>query len=197
MPEIKHFPKRLVASVSEVGPWPESVQRGFGRLFAWAGMHHVQPIGPSLGIFYDDPAKVAADKLRSELCVPVAEGTKGSSEVQIKEVGGFEAATIVYQGEASITPAYNEVYAWLRAQGYHEAGAPLEVYLSMPGEEIRAEVVVPVTKFQAAPDKPVAVKKPAKKTAKPAVKKPAVKKAVKKPAKKAAAKKPVKKATKK
>ena len=192
MPEIKHFPKRLVAFVSEVGPWPDSIQRGFGRLFAWMGKNQVQPLGQSIGIFYDDPAKVPAAKLKSDLCVPVAQGTPGSGEVQVKEVGGFEAATIVYQGEAGIMPAYNEVYAWLRAQGYHEAGAPIEVYLSMPGEELRAEIVVPVTKFQAALAEPVVAKKPAKKMAKPAAKKVA-----KKPAKKVAAKKPVKKTTKK
>lgn len=183
MPEIKHFAKRRVAFVAEVGAWPQSIERGFGRLFAWAGANKVQPMGPSMGIFYDDPAKVPADKLRSELCVPVADNVNGSGEVRVKEIGGFEAATITYQGDAEITPAYNQVYDWLHAQGYHESGAPLEVYLSQPGEEIRAEIVVPVVKFEEAQPmpKPVTKKKPAKKVT---AKKP-VKKAAKKLAKKA------------
>lgn len=179
MPEIKHFAKRHVAFVAEVGAWPQSIQRGFERLFAWIGANNVQPMGPSMGIFYDDPAQVPADKLRSELCVSVADNVNGSGDVRVKEIGGFEAATIIYQGDANITPAYNQVYDWLHAQGYHESGAPLEVYLSMPGEEIRAEIVVPVVKFEEAPamPKPVAAKKPVKKTS---AKKPA-----KKPVKKA------------
>jgi AraC family transcriptional regulator len=187
MPEIKHFPKRRVAFVAEVGAWPQSIQRGFGRLFAWVGANNVQPMGPSMGIFYDDPAQIPADKLRSELCVPVADNVDGSDDVRVKEVGGFEAATITYQGDAEITPAYNQVYEWLHTQGYHESGAPLEVYLSQPGEEIRAEIVVPVVKFEeaSATPKPVAAKK-------------VVKEVAKKPGKKTGAKKkPVKKAKRK
>ncbi len=176
MPEIKHFPKMYVASVTETGPFTEAIPRGFAKLFSWLGANHLQPLGASLGIFHDDPAKVAAEKLRSELCVPVAAETQGSDPVQVKEIGDFEAAMITYQGDANIMPAYNEVYDWLRAQGYRDAGAPIEIYLSQPGEEIRAEVYVPIVK---------AVKRSAKK---PAAKKVA-KKAVKKPAKKRTAKK--------
>jgi len=186
MPEIKHFPKRRVAFVSETGPWRESIQRGFGRLFTWLGTHQVQPIGSSLGIFYDDPAKVAPDKLRSDLCVPVADDVIGSGEVHVKDLGGFEAATIQYQGDANIMRAYNEVYDWLHAQGYRDAGAPIEVYLSQPGEELRAEVIVPITKFEEAPEVPQVV-----------VVKKVVRKAAKKPAKKTAAKKSTAKAKKK
>ena len=198
MSEIKHFSKRRVAFVSEMGPWPESIQRGFNRLFAWVGANNIQPMGPTLGIFYDDPAKVAADKLRSDLCVPVAENVMGAGEVQVKEVGGFEAATITYQGEADIMRAYNELYDWLHTQGYRDAGAPMEVYLSMPGEEIRAEVVVPVVKFEEVPamPAPVIVKVPVKKVAKKLANKPTKKVAAKKPAKRTT-KKNVKKAKKK
>ncbi|MBI5033146.1 MAG: GyrI-like domain-containing protein [Chloroflexi bacterium] len=189
MPEIKHFPKRRVAFVSEMGPWPASIQRGFGRLFAWMDQNHVQPLGPSLGIFYDDPAKVAPEKLRSDLCVPVADQVQGSNEVHVKDVGGFEAATIHYQGNANIVPAYNQVYDWLHAQGYHDSGAPIEVYLSKPGEEIRAEIVVPIMKFEKAPSipEPVVIKKPVKRATKKPVKK-TVKKAAKKTGTKSAKK---------
>lgn len=197
MPEIKHFPKRRVAYVSVTGPWPDSIQQGFGRLFAWLGTNQIQPMGPSLGIFYDDPAKVASDKLRSDLCVPVADNVQSSGDVRIKNVGGFEAATIFYQGDANIMRAYNQVYDWLHAQGYRDSGAPIEVYLNQPGEEIRAEIVVPVVKFEQAPavPQPVVVKRTVKKATKKSAKKPA-KKAAKKPIKKAA-KKPTKKAKKK
>ncbi len=177
MPEIKEFPKTRVASVVEVGAFSEAIQRGFAKLFAWLGEQHLPPAGASLAIFYDDPIKVPVEKLRSELCVPIDAKLKGSNGVEVKDIKKFKAATIVYQGEASITPAYNEVYEWLRAQGYTDNGAPLEVYLSMPGEELRAEVFVPITKAKkTAAKKPVAKKTVAKKP----VKKPAAKKTVKK-----------------
>ena len=108
MPEFKRFPKTRVAYVTEVGPFQEAIPRGFQKLFAWLGAQNLQPLGPSLGIFHDDPAKVPVEKLRSELCVPVAPKVQGSGEVQVKELAEFEAATIVYQGDANITPAYNK-----------------------------------------------------------------------------------------
>lgn len=179
MPEFKKFPTVRMASVAEVGPFNEAIPRGFNRLFAWLGAHNLQPLGNSFGIFYDDPAKVPAEKLRSELCVPVSADAQGSGEVTVKEIPGFDAASIVYQGEASITPAYNAVYDWLRAQGYRDAGPAYEVYLSKPGEELRAEIFVPIVKATLKPAPKKVEKRPVKKVAK----KPA-KRATKKPAKK-------------
>lgn len=171
MLEFKKFPMTRVASVMEVGPYGQAVQRGFQRLFAWLDAHQVQPQGNSLGIFYDDPAKVPAEQLRSELCVPVAPEVQGSGEVQVKEIPGFDAAAMVYQGEANITRAYNEVYDWLRAQGYRDNGPAYEVYLSKPGEELRAEIFVPIVKAVKRVTKKTAAKKLAKATKKPAKKK--------------------------
>jgi AraC family transcriptional regulator len=177
MPEIKHFPGTRVAYVSEMGPMGEAVKRGFDKLFAWVGAHNVQPLGASIGIFYDDPAKVPADKLRSDLCVPVADEVQGSGDVQIKNIGDMPVATITYQGEQNIEHAYDEVYDWLHAQGYRDSGAPMETYLSKPGEELRAEVAVPIVKTEPllAPKK-----RAAKKDAKQAMKKKPAKKVAKK-----------------
>lgn len=163
MPEVKHFPKMRVAYVSEVGPYGKATRRGFERLFAWLGTNNVQPLGASLAIFYDDPAKVAPEKLRSEACVPVAPEVQSSGEVQTKEIGDVDVATIIYQGEQNITRAYNEVYDWLYAHGYRDAGAPMETYLSALGEELRAEIAVPVVKAPPPPAKKAAAKRVAKK----------------------------------
>ena len=185
MPQIKHFPKTRVAYVSEMGAMGEAVKRGFDQLFAWVGAQNVQPLGPSIGIFYDDPVKVAPEKQRSELCVPVGDFVQASGLVQIKDIGDVQVATIVYQGAQNIMTAYNELYDWLHAQGYRDDGAPMETYLSMPGEALRAEVAVPIAKMELlpAPNKPA--RKPAKKAVKKAVKKAAPKAAKKKPAKRA------------
>ena len=174
MPEFKRFPTTRVASVTEVGPYRDAIPRGFDRLFAWLRAHNIQPQGASLGIFHDDPARVPADQLRSELCVPVAPEVQGSGEVQVKEIAEFEAASLVYEGEANITRAYNEVYDWLRAQGYRDNGPAYEVYLSQPGEELRVELYVPVVKVKTparSAAKKTAAKKPAKKPKKTAKKK--------------------------
>lgn len=177
MPEIKHFPKTHVAYVSEMGPMGEAVKRGFGRLFAWVGAQNVQLMGPSMGIFYDDPAKVPAENLRSDLCVPVANDVQASGPVQIKDIGDVQVAALVYQGDQNIAAAYNQLYDWLHAEGYRDSGAPIETYYSRPGEELRAEVAVPIAKMELLP-----APKPAKKSTKRPVKKSGAK-AKKKPLK--------------
>jgi AraC family transcriptional regulator len=182
MPEIKHFPKTRVAYVSEMGSMGEAVKRGFDRLFAWVGAQNVQPLGPSIGIFYDDPAKIPAEKQRSELCVPIADNVQASGQVQIKDIGDVQVATLVYQGEQNIMSAYDQLYNWLHAQGYRDSGAPMETYQSMPGEELRAEVAVPIAKMELlSPPKPVRklAKKGVKKTAPKATKKKLLKRAKK------------------
>lgn len=189
MPEIKHFPKMCVAYVSNEGPYGEATKRGFDKLFVWLGANNVKPRGASLGIFYDDPAKVAPEKLRSESCVPVAPDVSGSGEVQTKKIGDVDVATIIYQGEQSIERAYNAVYDWLRAQGYRDSGAPIETYLSQPGEELRAEIAVPIVKMELlSTPKRVAAKKPIKRPARKATQKVAAKRSARK-AKKVAKKK--------
>lgn len=185
MPEIKRIPKMHVASTANTGPYGQAVQQGFGKIFAWLGANNLHPAGASIGIFYDDPGHVAPEKLRSETCVVVPAGIMGSGDIIIKEIGGFEAATTEYRGEANMMQAYDQVYAWLTAQGYHDAGAPMETYLSQPGEELRAEIAVPIVKAKPAP---AAKKKPAR-AKKAAKKKPAKRVAKKRATKKRATKK--------
>lgn len=177
MPEIKRIPKMRVASISNIGPYGQAVQQGFGKIFAWLESNNLKPAGASIGIFYDDPGQVELEKLRSETCVVVSADVMGSGDVTIKEIGGFEAATTEYRGEANMMKAYDDVYAWLVAQGYHDAGAPIETYLSRPGEELRAEIAVPIVKAKPAP---VAKKKPARAAKRKAAKKKPAKRATKK-----------------
>jgi DNA gyrase inhibitor len=179
MPEIKRIPKMRVASVSNTGPYGQAVSAGFEKLFVWLGSQNLHPAGASLGIFYDDPSQVAPEKLRSETCVVVSADVIGSGDVTVKEIGGFQAATTEYRGQDQLTQAYDQVYAWLVAQGYHDAGAPIETYLSKPGEELHAEIAVPVVQAKPAP----AAKKKSTRAKKPAKKKPAKKKPAKKAAK--------------
>jgi DNA gyrase inhibitor GyrI len=189
MPEIKYFPKMRVAFLTSVGPFDQAIPGGLERLMAWVAANQVQPAGAPLSLFPDDPSEVPAEKLRSEICIPVGPQVMGSGEVQTKEVGGFEAARTVYHARQEIDRAYGELYEWLHQQGYRDAGAPLETYLGT-GEEFSAEIVIPIAKVEAesAPKKATA-NRPARKRA-PAPKKTARKKSASKKAagKKSAAK---------
>jgi hypothetical protein len=91
--------------------------------------------------------------MRSESCVPVGERVVGSGDVGVKQVGGFQAATLEYRGAENIQRTYDELYGWLHAQGYHDDGAPMETFWSRPSEPLHAEIAVPIVRME----KPTAV----------------------------------------
>lgn len=144
MPELKKFPAVRVACVAEQGSFDDAMPRGFVRLFAWLRERGIQPAGRSMAIFHDDPAKVPPEAQRCETCVQVDEGVQGSGEVTVSTIGGFEVAAVVYKGRDDRDQAYHDLYDWLHSEGYHESAPPIETYLSQLGEEMRAEIAVPV-----------------------------------------------------
>lgn len=176
MPVIKTIPKMRVAFVTNVGEFSQAVPSGFGKLFRWLESKHFQPMGPSLAIYPDDPARVPPDQIKSQSCVIVSSEVSGDGEVAVREIGGFQAATMEYRGAANIMRAYDELYNWLHAQGYRDNGDPMETYISQPGQELHAEIAVPIVKAEMR--KLVSKKKPAK-TKKTAARKTAVKRAAK------------------
>ncbi len=200
MPELKLFPKMHVASLTVIGPFEQAIPRGMDQIFAWCRANQVEPLGAPMAFYPDDPEIVPQQKLRTEICVPVAPTTQASGDVQVKEIGGYTVAVSGYRGAQEIEPAYGELYAWLHAQGYHDAGVPMETYLSQPAAELQAEIAIPVVKLtvpsaiiQPAMDKPQAeksVQKPAKPTTKKPGKKP---KKIKKIARPTPKNKPMKK----
>lgn len=160
MPVIKTIPKMHVAFVTNIGPFGQAVPNGFGTLFSWLAANHFQPMGVSLAIYPEDPEKVPPEKIRSESCVVISKEVVGSGPVAVKEIGGFQAATMEYRGAENIMPAYSELYSWLHAQGYRDNGDPIETYISQPGQELHAEIAVPIVKAEM--PKVVSRKKPTK-----------------------------------
>jgi AraC family transcriptional regulator len=151
MVEVRKFPGMRVAYVQLVGPYGEVMGPAFGRLFGWAGANGVAPLGPPLGIYYDDPSQVPPEKLRSEACIPVGPQVRGSGEVQVKDLPAGEVAVLTYKGPYSgVGPAYNELYGWIGQHGYRPIEPCFEVYLNdpdqVPPEELLTEVSVWVEK---------------------------------------------------
>jgi DNA gyrase inhibitor GyrI len=151
MPELKFFPETHVAFVTEIGPYKTSISHGFKRLFDWLETNGIQPTSSLLAILYDDPAKVAPQNQRCDVCAPVGPQVAGSDEVRTKEIGGWRVAATSYEGEKHAQRALQEVYDWLRAHGYHAADVPVVKYRSKLGAQVHADVGVPVIKRELMP----------------------------------------------
>ncbi len=155
MPEVqvKEVEPMAVISMSFTGPYdqtPGKLEELMSSLLR-AGHPYSQP---PLALYYDDPGKVEADKLRAEVCLPIGEEYQPSDDGTRKDLPGATVAYSVHQGPYTDMPqVYEAIFAWARDNGYsYVEGQPTrEVFLRVYGEvddpkDFITEVQVPVEK---------------------------------------------------
>jgi AraC family transcriptional regulator len=139
-------PMDLLA-VGHVGPYP-TIGDAFFTLAQWLGQRGVQTGGAKLvGIFYDDPDRVEASKLRSKAAIHLEDASKvtPSSPVEHLQLRGGAHAVLLHKGPyEGLKAAWMEFYAdWLPNSGKQaDFNAPsFEVYLNTP-EEVAPEALL-------------------------------------------------------
>ena len=108
--------------------------------------------GPTMGIYYDDPEKVAESDLRAEVAVPIVEECELGEDTVRKELPGAEVATAIHQGPYDkVNETYKEIFAWIAQNGYRyvEEMGTREIFHKVMGEvespdELVTEVQVPI-----------------------------------------------------
>ena len=107
--------------------------------------------GPPFMLFYDDPAKVPVDELRSRVCLPV--GTQVAAQAPLA-FDILPSTTVVYAVVAGPYPevprAYPGLYRYLDSMHWVENGPLREIYLVKPDasggwDELLCEVQIPAT----------------------------------------------------
>lgn len=110
----------------------------FERVMSWAGSRGLmQPETRCIGVYYDDPAAVAATKLRSAAGISAPAGTKIDKGMEAIDLKGGRHAVLTYQGPyAELEKAYHWLYKeWLPKSGAEPADRPIfEEYLNNPRE---------------------------------------------------------------
>jgi AraC family transcriptional regulator len=119
--EVKELPELHVAYVRHIGPY-NKVGEAFGRLMRWAGPRRLLrfPETKSLAVYRDSPEVTEADKLRSEACITVPEGTKVDGEVGLMRIPGgqFAVGRFEISGD-QFGEAWNVLMGgWLPGSGY-------------------------------------------------------------------------------
>jgi len=124
-----------VAAIRHVGPYME-IGTAFDRLFAWG-----TPKGlwnqscRTFALFYDDPATVAPEKLRSDACLTVGPEVTLDGDMRLAEIAGGRHAVLRHQGPyAELPDAYAWLFgSWLLQSGEEPADRPcFEEYLNNP-----------------------------------------------------------------
>ncbi|WP_321794086.1 AraC family transcriptional regulator [Caballeronia sp. J97] len=127
-----------------------NIGRAFEMLFHWLAVRElVDPRARSLGIYFDDPAAVAEDELRSMACCELFEPDQVKFEAPVSrvEVAGGEFAVLTHVGPyAQLGFAYQWLYGeWLPQSGRETGEAPVfEVYVSDPRETAPADLVTEI-----------------------------------------------------
>lgn len=148
---IRETPALRVAALAHHGDYM-TIGNTFERLTAVAGGQGLfGPSSRSFGIYYDDPAAVARESLRSDACLTVPHDWVPSGDLRLLEIRGGRYAVALHVGPyAELHFPYSWLYGtWLPASGEEPADAPcIEEYLNdartVPPAELRTEIWLPV-----------------------------------------------------
>jgi effector-binding domain-containing protein len=105
----------------------DAVDEGFEALKA----AEIEVLGAPIGVFFDDPALVAPEELRSEICFPVAADTVPPKGYAYKVTEGGQAVKTVFEGEMTEEnmPDHYALYEYIAKEGLGVPGPVIEIYL--------------------------------------------------------------------
>jgi len=135
-----------ICYLEHVGPYDQ-----MGSLFSQLGGYAAgkQLTGEMVGIYYDDPATVPAENLRSEIGIVVPDGFMPDSGYGVQEVPAQKVVYAILKGPyAEIAKEYPYIMEWMEKKGYKITGPVMEIYLEadpdVPPEQLVTEVRFPI-----------------------------------------------------
>ena len=138
--------KMTIVYLEHVGPYDQA-----GALLGQLGEYAAkkQLAGDMVGIYYDDPATVAAENLRSEIGIVVSEGFMPDSGYGVQEIPARKVVYAILKGPyAEIAQEYPYIMKWIEEKGHKISGPVMEVYLEggsdVPPEQLVTEVRFPI-----------------------------------------------------
>jgi effector-binding domain-containing protein len=135
------------------------MMKGFEKLGAWIHAGG-KVMGPPLAFYYEDPSKTAAKDLTCKLCFPVDTGAKGTDIVIIATLPEEKCAVVQYKGSYEQSDnVWIALDKWVTEHNLVAAGAPSEVYLKGPGDNVApaeylTEIHMPVKPMAAKANEP-------------------------------------------
>ncbi|TAD88790.1 MAG: AraC family transcriptional regulator [Alphaproteobacteria bacterium] len=131
--DIVTAPALTLAALEHRGPYGE-IPPTFQRVFLMAGAAGLMTKDTlSIGIYYDDPASVPADQLRSHAGIILEDGVACPPTLTPVTLPATRAARLVFQGPyAELQKPYAWLYGtWLQTSGEEPADVPsYEIYLN-------------------------------------------------------------------
>lgn len=146
---VKQMPEFNVASMRHIGPYNQ-IGTTIEKLFAWAGPKGLIqfPRTQILAVYHDNPETTPADKLRSDACITVPEGTTSDAQVKAVKIPGGQFAVAHVEIDQSEYPAAwtKLVSEWMPQNGCTPDQDRLcyELYLNNPEEHPEKKHIVDI-----------------------------------------------------
>ncbi len=143
---LKTTEKMILVCLEHTGSYDR-----MGEVFARMGEYAAQKAltGDVVGIYYDNPAQVPAEQLRSEIGIAVPQGTVPDSGYNLLEIPEQKVVYAILRGPyGEIAKEYPYMMQWIEEKGYQASGPLMEIYLEagpdIPPEELVTEVRIPI-----------------------------------------------------
>ena len=148
---IVNAPQRQLAGLRHIGAY-DQISQSFEKLGAIFTSRNLWPqVRYMAALYFDDPAQVPVEKLRSFAAVELNTGSEVPEGLQAHMIDAGETAQLVYKGAYSGLPAvYDMLYGqWLPNSGRVPTDAPsYEIYLNSPmdtaPEDLLTQVCIPL-----------------------------------------------------
>ena len=139
-PTIREVEDIHMLYYSFTGPYMQTFN-DFGQL-----MGHIQsnklPMGPySLGVYYDDPAVVPENELRSEAGFMVTSSVEETEQFKYKKISGGKAVSVKYKSMDDIYPAYEAISKYISDNNLETENFSIEIYYSSDPSVVDAEIL--------------------------------------------------------
>ena len=145
--EVKTIPAMTLAAISHTGPY-EEIGKAFETLCeCLANRNMIRPDTKIIGIFYDDPEKVPADRLRSYAGMTVDRDLDLEPPLEKVELRGGDYGVLIFKGPyTDLMSAYKWAYnEWLPQSGREPAAGPcFEEYLNSPDDTAPADLLTAI-----------------------------------------------------
>lgn len=145
--EIRQEPARRIAAIPHKGPYM-NINRAFEKLGVTVAARGLLPqAGKMVGVYYDSPADVAAENLRSHAGLEVLADTPIAAPLEAVSLPAGRYAVLRFKGPyAGLPAAYNQLLGdWLPKSEEPTADVPMfEIYLNSPmdtaPEDLQTEI---------------------------------------------------------
>jgi effector-binding domain-containing protein len=153
---IIEVPSQTVIGLREKGQY-RKITEMISKLFEYViPKKDIEVAGPPIYIKHEITAKESAQadkygKADIEVCVPVLGNAEMEDDFNLYELSGGTMAKITHRGSyGDCGNTYEEVFKWIKENGYNICGPIREVYLNgpmdVPKEEVLTEIYIPIEK---------------------------------------------------